>query len=171
VELHSEERGFFGRSYCRREFEAHGLNPCVPQCNVSYNRNRGTLRGMHYQEWPHREAKLVRCARGALYDVIVDLRPESPTFRRWFGMELRGGPGASSRMLYVPEWFAHGFQTLEDDTEVFYQMSEFYAPSAGRGFRWNDPGFDLQWPEPVRVISAADSSYPDFVTRGSQVAS
>lgn len=164
-----DERGFFARSYCWREFEQHGLNPRVVQCNVSYNRHRGTLRGMHYQAPPASEAKLIRCLRGALYDVVVDLREESPTYCQWFGTELTARPGGPSRMLYVPEGFAHGFLTLEDDTEVFYQMSEFYAPAAARGFRWNDPSFGIGWPEPVRVISERDQEYPDFVVERPQV--
>src|SRR5262249_48742460 len=154
-----DERGFFARSYCWREFEARGLNPRVVQCNVSYNRARGTLRGMHYQESPFGEAKLIRCTRGALYDVVVDVRPESPTFRRWTFAELRAEPGRASRMLYIPEGFAHGFLTLEDNTEVFYQMSQFYEPRAARGFRWDDPAFHLEWPAPVRVISERDRTY------------
>ncbi len=117
---------------------------------------------MHYQEPPHGEAKLISCLRGALYDVFVDIRPDSPTFRQWAAVELRAEPGLASPRLYLPEGFAHGFQTLEDDTEIFYQMSEFYAPQAARGFRWNDPAFSIDWPEPVRVISDRDSSYPDF---------
>jgi dTDP-4-dehydrorhamnose 3,5-epimerase len=165
-----DERGFFARSYCWREFEQHGLNPRVVQCNVSFNRDRGTLRGMHYQTAPSAEAKLIRPVRGALYDVVVDLRDESTTFGRWFGTELRSAPGHPSRMLYVPEGFAHGFLTLEDDTEVFYQMSEFYAPEEARGFRWNDPAFRIEWPEPVRVISDRDRDYPDFAGRPAQVA-
>jgi dTDP-4-dehydrorhamnose 3,5-epimerase len=163
LEAHGDERGFFARSYCAREFEAHGLNPCVVQCNLSFNNQRGTLRGMHYQEAPHAEVKLIRCARGALYDVIVDLRPGSPTFARWVAVELRARPGRPSRMLYVPAGFAHGFQTLEDETEIFYQMSNFFAPDAARGFRWNDPRFAIAWPEPVRVISDRDRTYPDFI--------
>ena len=162
LELLSDERGSFGRSYCWNEFEAHGINPRVVQCNVSYNRKRGTLRGMHYQVSPHDEAKLIRCVRGALYDVIVDLRPQSPTFREWVAVELRAKPGSPSRMVYVPEGFAHGFQTLEDDTEVFYQMSEFYAPHAASGFRWNDPAFGVEWPEIIRAMSDRDRNYPDF---------
>jgi dTDP-4-dehydrorhamnose 3,5-epimerase len=171
LELHPDERGAFGRTYCWREFEAHGLNPRVVQCNVSCNRHRGTLRGMHYQEAPDQEAKLIRCVRGALYDAIIDLRPDSPTFRQWIAVELRARPGTPSGMLYVPAGFAHGFQTLEDDTEVFYQMSEFYAPEAARGFRWNDPAFSVEWPEPVRVISDRDRSYPDFAETWPRVAS
>ena len=162
LELRSDERGGFGRSYCRREFEERGLDPRVVQCNVSHNRKRGTLRGMHYQEAPHEEAKLIRCARGAMYNVIVDLRPDSPTFRRWTAIELTAEAGKPSKMVYVPQGFANGFLTLEDDTEVFYQMSAFFAPEAARGFRWNDPAFVITWPEPVRVISDRDRNYPDF---------
>jgi len=161
--LQEDERGSFARSYCWREFEAHGLNPRVVQCNVSYNRTRGTLRGMHYQDGSHAEAKLIRCTRGALYDVVVDVRPGSPTFGQWVAVELRAEAGRPSRMLYLPEGVAHGFLTLADDTEVFYQMSEFYAPGSARGFRWNDPAFAVEWPEPVRVISDRDRTYPDFV--------
>ena len=157
-----DERGLFARSYCWREFQAHGLNPRVVQCNLSYNRSRGTLRGMHYQDATDAEAKLIRCVRGALYDVAVDIRADSPTFRQWTAVELRADLGRPSRMLYLPEGLAHGFLTLEDDTEVFYQMSEFYAPQAARGFRWNDPAFSVDWPEPVRMISDRDRSYPDF---------
>jgi dTDP-4-dehydrorhamnose 3,5-epimerase len=160
--VHDDERGWFARSYCWREFQAHGLNPRVVQCNLSYNRSRGTLRGMHYQDASDAEAKLIRCVRGALYDVAVDVRADSPTFGQWTAVELRAEPGRPSRMLYLPEGVAHGFLTLEDDTEVFYQMSEFYAPQAARGFRWNDPAFSVDWPAPVRVISDRDRSYPDF---------
>jgi dTDP-4-dehydrorhamnose 3,5-epimerase len=166
---YEDERGSFARSYCWREFEAHGLNPRVVQCNVSYNRTRGTLRGMHFQNEAHQEAKLIRCARGAVYDVAVDIRPESPTFRAWTAAELRAEPGRPSRMLYLPEGVAHGFLTLEDDTEVFYQMSEFYSPEAASGFRWNDPAFAIEWPEAVRVISDRDRTYPDFDMRRAKV--
>ncbi len=155
-----DERGFFARTFCVQEFEAHGLNPCVVQCNVSYNRHKGTLRGMHYQSAPHAEAKLVRCICGAIYDVIIDLRPESPTFKQWVGVELTA---SNRRMLYVPEGLAHGFQTLEDETEVFYQMSEFYFPQSAQGVRWDDPAFQIDWPPAERVISPKDISYPDFV--------
>ena len=171
VEFHTDERGGFGRSYCWREFQEHGLDPRVVQCNVSYNAKRGTLRGMHYQDVPHEEAKLIRCARGAMYDVIVDLRPASSTFRKWAAFELKAEPGKSSRMVYVPRGFAHGFLTLQDDTEVFYQMSEFFVPDAARGFRWNDPAFDIQWPEPVTVVSDRDRGYPDFVVAETTVES
>jgi dTDP-4-dehydrorhamnose 3,5-epimerase len=167
---HEDDRGFFARSYCWREFEAHGLNPRVVQCNVSYNRTRGTLRGMHYQGEEHQEAKLIRCTRGAIYDVAVDIRPDSPTYRVWTAAELRVEPGRVSRLLYLPEGVAHGFLTLEDDTEVFYQMSEFYSPEAARGFRWNDPAFSIQWPEAVRVISDRDRTYPNFDLRRTRVA-
>jgi dTDP-4-dehydrorhamnose 3,5-epimerase len=170
VEPHADERGFFARSYCWREFEAHGLNPRVVQCNVSHNRRRGTLRGMHYQTPPDAEAKLIRCVRGAIYDVVIDIRVDSPTFRQWIAAELRAEPGRPPRMVYVPEGFAHGFLTLEDDTEVLYQMSEFFAPQAARGFRWNDSAFGVDWPEPVRVISDRDRTYPDFVVAGPPIA-
>jgi dTDP-4-dehydrorhamnose 3,5-epimerase len=162
LEMQADERGYFARSYCSREFEAHGLNSRVVQCNISHNRQRGTVRGMHYQQPPHQEAKLIRCVKGALYDVALDLRADSPTFREWVGVELRAADRQPSRMLYVPEGCAHGFQTLEDDTEILYQMSEFYAPESARGYRWDDPAFSLTWPEPVRVISERDRTYPDF---------
>ena len=162
VAVHADERGSFGRSYCSHEFERHGLNPRIAQCNVSYNRRSGTLRGMHYQVPPHQEAKLVRCTRGAVYDVIVDLRRDSPTYLEWIAIELRSDPGATVKMLYIPEGFAHGFQTLEDDTDVFYQMSEMYAPAAARGFRWNDPALSIEWPGPVTVISDRDRNYADL---------
>jgi len=155
-----DERGFFGRSFCRLEFEEHGLNPFVAQCNISFNRDAGTLRGMHYQAAPHAEEKLVRCTRGALYDVIIDLRPESPTFKQWVSLELTE---ENCRMLYIPKGFAHGFQTLVDETEIFYQMSAFYHPDSGRGVRWNDPAFGIQWPETDRVIlSDRDRVWPDY---------
>ena len=155
-----DERGFFGRSFCRREFEERGLNPFVAQCNISFNRDAGTLRGMHYQATPHAEEKLVRCTRGALYDVIIDLRPESPTFKRWVSLELTE---ENCRMLYIPKGFAHGFQTLADETEIFYQMSAFYHPDSSRGVRWNDPAFGIQWPETERVIlSDRDRVWPDY---------
>lgn len=154
-----DERGFFGRSYCQREFEALGLNTNVVQTNVSYNKKKGTLRGMHMQLAPHEETKLVRCTHGAIYDVIVDLRPDSPTFKQWVGVELTAD---SYRMLYVPEGFAHGFITLEDNTDVTYQVTQFYTPGAERGYRWDDPAFNIQWPiEPV-VISEKDRAHAPF---------
>jgi dTDP-4-dehydrorhamnose 3,5-epimerase len=158
-EKRQDERGFFARTWCQREFEVHGLSPRFVQSNVSFNKRKGTLRGMHYQAAPHEEAKLVRCTRGAIYDVVVDLRPESPTFKRYVTVVLTA---ENHKMLYVPEGFAHGFQTLEDDTEIFYQMSEFYAPEYARGFRWNDPTFGVQWPLAERIISDRDQSYLDF---------
>lgn len=159
IEPRVDERGFFARTWCQEEFAAHGLSPRLVQCNISHNRVEGTLRGMHYQVAPAAEAKLVRCTRGAIHDVIVDLRPDSPTFLRHVGVTLTA---ATHTMLYVPEGFAHGFLTLTDDTEVFYQMSEFYAPECARGARWNDPQFGIAWPGPVRCISPRDATYPDF---------
>lgn len=154
-----DERGFFARTWCRSEFETHGLNPNLVQCNISSNVKKGTLRGMHHQVAPRAEAKLVRCTAGAIYDVIVDLRPDSGTFKRWTGVELN----ADNRyMLYIPEGFAHGFLTLSDDAEVFYQMSEYYSAEHARSVRWNDPAFGIQWPGEVLVISERDRSYPDF---------
>ena len=157
-----DERGFFARTWCQREFAAHGLNPHLVQCNISFNRQRGTLRGMHYQAAPHEEAKLVRCTRGGIYDVIIDLRAQSPTFKHHIAVTLTA---QNYRMLYVPEGYAHGFQTLEDNTEVVYQMSAFYAPDSARGVRWDDPAFGIQWPSAQRIISERDRTYPDFVDR------
>lgn len=154
-----DERGFFSRSYCRREFEAHGLNPRVVQCNVSYNVKKGTLRGMHYQVPPYEEAKLVRCTQGSIYDVIIDLRSGSKSYLNHFGVRL---DYTNHLMLYIPEGFGHGFLTLEDNTEVFYQMSEFYSPEYSRGCRWNDSTFNIQWPIEVEIISERDQNYPDF---------
>ena len=155
-----DDRGFFGRFFCRNEFGGQGLNPDVAQCSISFNRDTGTLRGMHYQEAPHAEDKLVRCTRGSLYDVIVDLRKESPTFKQWIALELTG---ENRLMLYVPKGFAHGFQTLTDNTEVMYQMSEFYHPETARGVRWNDPSFGIQWPMGDRMIlSDKDRDWPDY---------
>ena len=162
LELVGDERGWFARTFDAAVFERLGLDARVSQANASFNARAGTLRGMHYQAEPHGEAKLVRCTRGAIYDVIVDLRPESATFTRWFGVELRVGGAAS---LFVPAGFAHGFQTLADDTEVHYQMSYHYGPEAARGVRWDDPVFGIEWPEPPaggRVISARDAEYPAF---------
>jgi dTDP-4-dehydrorhamnose 3,5-epimerase len=160
IEKTEDERGFFARSWCRREFEAHGLNSDIAQCDISYNPKRGTLRGMHSQAPPFEEAKLVRCTMGSLYDVIVDLRQASPTFKRHFGVDLTA---ENRRMIYVPEGFAHGFLTLEDGTEVFYQISQFYSPGHAKGFRWNDPFFAIAWPSEPVVISDRDRSYPDFI--------
>jgi dTDP-4-dehydrorhamnose 3,5-epimerase len=158
----ADERGFFARTWCRREFEAHGLDASLAQCNISFNRQAGTLRGMHYQVAPSAEAKLVRCTMGAIYDVIIDLRPGSPTFLQHIGVELTVENRA---MLFIPEGFAHGFQTLADSTEVSYQMSEFYAPEHARGVRWDDPAFGIVWPLPVSIISEKDRALPDVDLR------
>ena len=160
VEAIEDERGSFARSWCQREFAEHGLNARIVQCNISFNKKRGTLRGMHFQVEPFAEAKLVRCTRGAIYDVIIDLRENSSSLKKWFAVELNE---SNERMLYIPEGFAHGFQTLEDNTEVFYQMSEFYYSEYQRGLRWNDPLFSIEWPEGERIISNKDQKYPDFV--------
>jgi dTDP-4-dehydrorhamnose 3,5-epimerase len=158
-EARRDIRGFFARTWCREEFAAQGLNPALVQCSVTFTERRGTVRGMHYQATPHQEAKLIRCVRGAIHDVIIDLRPHSPTFCRHFAVELREG---SYWMLYVPEGMAHGFQTLLDGTEVTYQMSELHRPDAERGVRWDDPAFAIAWPEPVSLVSERDRSFPDF---------
>ena len=158
-EVISDERGFFSRTYCQNEFSSRGINSKIVQCNISYNKLRGTLRGMHFQKAPHSEAKLIRCTQGRIYDVIIDLRSNSKTFSKWFGVELT----AENRIaLYVPEGFAHGFITLKDDTEVLYQMTEFYHPASSAGVRWNDPRFSIKWPIEVKVISERDDSYPEF---------
>ena len=154
-----DERGFFARLFSRDEFEARGLNPALAQSSVSFNAKRGTLRGMHWQAAPHAEAKLVRCTRGAIFDVALDLRERSASRLRWHGVELSAD---NRRMLYIPEGFAHGFLTLEDHTNVFYLMSEFYAPEYARGFRWDDPAFKISWPDTPEVISERDASYADF---------
>jgi len=159
LEKHEDERGFFARTFCRKEFEAHGLNSNLVQCNISFNKKKGTLRGMHYQIAPYQEAKLVSCLRGAIYDVIIDLRADSPTYCQWFAVKLSA---EDYNMLYVPEDFAHGFQTLEDDTVVFYQMSEFYHPECARGVRWDDRTFGIKWPLSNRIMSKKDLSYLDF---------
>jgi dTDP-4-dehydrorhamnose 3,5-epimerase len=156
----SDERGSFARTFAVGEFAAHGLETRVVQCNTSTNVHAGTLRGLHYQLPPYAEAKLVRCVRGSLYDVVVDLRPESPTYCAWHGVELSA---SNLRMLFVPAGLAHGFQTLEDDTEVLYQMSEEYSAEYARGVRWDDPVFGIQWPDTdVRTISERDRDYADF---------
>lgn len=161
LEKLEDERGFFARTWCQKEFEEHGLNPRMVQCDISFNKYRGTLRGMHYQAPPHEEAKLVRCTKGAICDVIIDLRPGSSTLKQWFAVTLTE---ENHKMLYIPEGFAHGFQTLEEDTEVFYQMSEFYVSECAKGVRWNDPAFGIEWPTvSARIISAKDRQYPDFV--------
>lgn len=159
LDLIVDERGFFARSWCTQEFQANGLDARLVQCNVSYNKVKGTLRGMHYQIAPAAEVKVVRCTSGEIYDVIVDLRPDSPTYKKSLSVLLSA---ENHRMLYIPQQFAHGFLTLSDNTEVIYQMSECYAPELARGFRWNDPTFGISWPDPVKVNSGKDRSYPDF---------
>jgi dTDP-4-dehydrorhamnose 3,5-epimerase len=154
-----DERGFFARTWCRKEFETRGLNSRLVQCSISYNAERGTLRGMHHQASPHAEAKLVRCTMGAIYDVIIDLRPDSPTFKQWLAVTLTA---RNRTMLYVPEGCSHGFLTLADNTEVFYQMSAFFAPESAVGIRWNDPMFNIAWPETVTRISDRDRQWADF---------
>lgn len=162
LDLLGDERGWFARTFDSHEFQEHGLNPNVAQCNASFNARRGTLRGLHYQAEPHAESKLVRCVRGTIFDVAVDLRADSPTFCRWHGVELSA---ESRRALYIPEGLAHGFQTLSDDCELVYQMGSPYQPDAARGVRWDDPAFAIEWPpEPGggRTISECDRAYPDF---------
>ena len=161
-ERFADERGFLACAWSARAFTEHNLSAPFVECNISYNRRRGTLRGMHFQRAPHAQAKLVRCTRGAIYDVIIDLRPDAPTFKQWLGVELTA---ENRRMLYVPEAFAHGFQTLTDDTELYYQMSDVYAPECAAGVRWNDPAFGIEWPDndgQARIIIARDEQYPDF---------
>ena len=156
-ERKEDERGYFARTFCEKEFAEHGLQTRFVQCNLSNSRRKGTLRGMHFQAAPHAEVKLVLCARGAIYDVIVDLRADSPTYRQHIGESLSA---ANGRMLYIPEGFAHGFQTIEDDTTVFYQMSQFYHPESARGVRWDDPAFHIEWPSAERIIIQRDREYP-----------
>jgi dTDP-4-dehydrorhamnose 3,5-epimerase len=155
-----DERGFFARTWCREEFLAHGLNPNFTQCSISLNKRKGTLRGLHYQDKPYQEAKLVRCSSGAICDVIVDLRPASPSYAKWLAVELTA---ANHKMIYAPEGFAHGFQTLADDSEVFYHITESYQPQYARGVRWDDPLFGIEWPNKDPIISARDKSFPDYV--------
>jgi dTDP-4-dehydrorhamnose 3,5-epimerase len=153
----ADERGFFARSYCVEEFAAKGLGPELRQCSVSYNARKGTLRGMHYQDAPHEEHKLVRCTAGAVFDVIIDIRKSSPTYRRWHGAQLTQ---ANRRSLFIPPGFAHGFMSLTDDAEVYYMISASHAPQFSRGLRWSDPAFDIEWPMAPTVISARDAAYP-----------
>jgi len=159
LDLLKDERGFFARTFCSQKFSQHGLNPRFDQCNISYNHKKGTLRGMHFQAAPHAEAKLIRCIRGAIFDVVIDLRSESATFEQWIGIELSA---RSAEMLYIPEGCAHGFQTLEDNTEIFYQMSYPFIPEAASGVSWNDPHFNIKWPCAERIISTKDQSYPPY---------
>jgi dTDP-4-dehydrorhamnose 3,5-epimerase len=159
IEAKADERGFFARTWCRQEFEGHGLNARLAQCSVSFNTRKGTLRGMHYQAAPFPERKLVRCTQGSLYDVVLDLREQSPTFKQWVGVTL---DAEKRNMVYVAEGCAHGFITLEAETEICYQISEFFKPELSRGVRWNDEAFNIGWPVPVEVISERDRTYPDF---------
>ena len=159
LEKLEDSRGFFARTFCQKELEDHGLAPTVAQANVSFNAKAGTLRGMHYQLAPYEETKLIRCTRGALYDVIIDLRPDSATYKRSIGVELTV---KNYKMLYVPANFAHGFITLEDNTEAIYFVSEFYTPGSERGLRWDDHQFNIKWPRSIDVISEKDASWPDF---------
>jgi dTDP-4-dehydrorhamnose 3,5-epimerase len=160
VQAKSDERGFFARTWCQKEFEAHGLNTKLVQCSVSFNVRKGTLRGMHYQAAPHQETKLVRCTRGAIFDVVIDLRPQSSQFKNYFGVVLTA---ENHNMVYVPEGCAHGFLTLEADTEVFYQISDFYNAGSARGVRFDDPAFQIPWPDKVEVISERDRNYENFL--------
>ena len=163
LEPRADERGFFARGWCAREFAEHGLDAALVQHNISFNRRTGTVRGMHYQADPHPEVKVVRCTRGRLFDVIVDLRPGSPSYCRWAGVELSA---ENRRALYIPAGVAHGFQTLADDTEVHYQMSDYYHPELARGVRWDDPAFGIAWPSPATaILSERDRSYADFAAR------
>ena len=159
VDKIEDNRGFFGRLWCEREFEEYNLNTNLVQSNISFSKFKGTLRGMHFQKSPFAETKLVRCTQGSMYDVIIDLRPESPTFKKWFGVELSA---KNRKMLYVPENFAHGFITLEDNSEVYYMVTEFYNKNAEEGIRWNDPAFDIHWPQKVKVITKKDDNHPNF---------
>jgi dTDP-4-dehydrorhamnose 3,5-epimerase len=159
VEQREDERGFFARTWCKEEFRDRGLDTNLVQCSISFNKKAGTLRGMHFQLPPFAETKLVRCTQGAIYDVIIDLRQDSETFLQWVGVELSA---ENRKALYVPKGFAHGFQTLVDNTEVFYQISEVYAPDYARGLRWDDPIFKITWQQPVTVISLRDRNYEDY---------
>jgi dTDP-4-dehydrorhamnose 3,5-epimerase len=161
LERLADGRGFFALSWSADEFARRGLDSDLAECNISMNKQKGTLRGMHYQAPPHGQTKLVRCTMGAIYDVLIDLRSSSPTFKQWVGFELSA---INHLMLFIPKGFAHGFQTLEDNSEVFYQMSYPYIHSSGSGVRWNDPAFGIDWPLPVKVINARDNSYKDFDT-------
>ena len=155
-----DERGFFARTFCRSEFTEHGLIPDLVQCSISFNKQKGTLRGMHFQKPPYEETKVVRCTMGALFDVIIDLRPDSPTFKHWLSFELNA---ENRSMLYIPRGLAHGFLTLEDNTEVLYQMTDTYVPKAAAGVRWNDQTFGIKWPGAPQIISVKDQEFTDFI--------
>lgn len=156
LEPHQDQRGLFARTFCTTEFLAHGLNPQVMQCNLAVTHTQGTIRGLHYQVAPATEVKLIRCIRGAIYDVIVDMRPDSPTYLSYIGIELSAG---NQRSLYVPELFAHGYQTLTDDVEILAQVSQIYTPGAERGIRYDDPAIDIEWPLPITEISQKDAAW------------
>lgn len=161
IEKKTDDRGFFARTWCKKEFEERGLKVDIVQSNLSFNKRKGTLRGLHYQLSPYAETKLVRCTKGAIYDVIIDLRSHSPTFRHWIGVELTED---NYRMLYVPEGFAHGYQTLQDNSEVVYHVSQCYVPNAEHGIRWDDPSFEIDWPiTEERTISSKDQMWPNYV--------
>lgn len=161
IEQIEDERGFFARSWCKEELDEYGLNSNLVQCNISFNKKKGTVRGMHYQIRPYEETKIVRCTKGAIYDVIIDLRPNSKTLNQWISVELTE---KNRKMLYVPKGFAHGFQTLEDNTEIFYQMSEFYCSNYSKGIRWDDPHFNIKWPyEENRTISLKDRNWREYL--------
>ncbi len=164
----ADDRGFFARILCENEFLNHHLKLDLPQTNMARTYRRGTLRGLHFQEAPHAEIKIVRCTRGAIYDVVVDLRPESPTFKNWFGIELTA---ENFKALYVPEGFAHGYLTLEDDSEIYYHTSEFYHPESATGVRYDDPEFEIVWPIGIAVISRQDNEWPDFTSRKALISS
>lgn len=159
VDRIGDERGFFGRLWCEQDYKEMGLVPHIRQVNVGFNHKAGTLRGLHYQKPPHLEVKIVRCTRGALFDVIVDLRPDSPSYRQWFGLELTQD---NTSMLYVPEGCATGYQTLVDDTEMYYMATEFYHPESATGVRYNDPAFNIEWPMEVTAMSDGDSQWRDY---------
>jgi dTDP-4-dehydrorhamnose 3,5-epimerase len=159
LEVKPDERGFFARTWCQEEFAAHGLSARLMQCSLSFNLRKGTLRGMHYQVAPHAESKLVRCTKGGIFDVVLDLRAQSPKFKQWFGAVLTA---ENRKTMYIPEGCAHGFLTLEERTEVFYQMSELQSRESARGVRFDDPAFRIVWPEKIEVISERDRNYPDF---------
>ena len=165
LESRADHRGFFARTFCQREFEAHGLNPSVAQCNLSFNSRKGTLRGLHYQHPPATEVKLIRCIRGSVYDVIVDIRPDSATYLQHFGIELSAD---NRKALYVPELFAHGYQTLQDDSEALYQVSEFYVAGMEGGLRYDDPLLSIDWPLPAVEVSEKDRSWPLLKSAGAQ---
>jgi dTDP-4-dehydrorhamnose 3,5-epimerase len=159
LEKREDHRGFFARTWDKKEFEEHNLNSNLVQCNVSFSKKCGTLRGMHYQKKPFEESKVIRCVKGKIFDVIIDLRSSSSTFKKWFGVELTE---ENYKMLYVPEGFAHGFQTLEDNSEIIYQVSEFYTPKSELGIHWNDPAFNITWPIEEKIITEKDNSWKVF---------